>query len=443
MFSCFARVSRLVVCSFVATAFGAAAFAQTTVPLGAAQTVNRSPLLTAQHPAVDADAEGGFVVVWAARAPDGPANASVVQARRFAPDGMPLDVDLQISPQAGDLVDAIRPRLNVGADGQFVVVWYDNNQGSVHGRKFHSDGTPSSTFLDVSDELGGSFPDVALTAEGGFFAVWQSSASSGDDDSQTSIQGRLFSSDGVPQTDVFQLNSYTTNGQGSASVVRLSDGGFAVTWASFGSAGGDASRHSVQLRLFDSVGFAANAEIQVSQMTPNDQFNPRLAVSASGELMVTWESEATIPPQILGRRLDSASGLPIGNEFRVNDVSLAWPYAPDVAMSDDGESVFAWSDAQTAGKRFDNDDLQVGNTLTVGSHYYEYDPQIAAQKEGRFLVVWDDDHGDIKARLYDRDTDEDGVGDSSDCAPEDPQWSTCLFVDGFESGDLSGWSSGS
>jgi hypothetical protein len=70
---------------------------------------------------------------------------------------------------------------------------------------------------------------VAADANGNFLVVWESPGSHGTDTSSSSVQGQLFSPLGA-QSVQFQVNTYTTDRQSSASVAADADGDFVVVW---------------------------------------------------------------------------------------------------------------------------------------------------------------------------------------------------------------------
>jgi hypothetical protein len=69
--------------------------------------------------------------------------------------------------------------------------------------------------------------DVAMDAQGDFVVVWHSDGQDGDGQS---VHGQRFASDGGPVGGEFQINTYTTSSQRSASVSMDADSDFVVVW---------------------------------------------------------------------------------------------------------------------------------------------------------------------------------------------------------------------
>ncbi len=155
------------------------------------------------------------------------------------------------------------PAVAVDADGDFVVVWSsygsggsDASSSSVQGQRYDSTGAAAGVEFQVNTYTTHRQrqPGVAADAGGDFVVVWESYGSGGSDGSETSVQGQRYDSTGTAIGDEFQVNTYTTNGQGLAAVSAAAGGGFVAVWASLGSSGSDSSSNSVQGQRF--AGFA-------------------------------------------------------------------------------------------------------------------------------------------------------------------------------------------
>ena len=104
-------------------------------------------------------------------------------------------------------------------------------------------------------------PDEVLGAS---LSSGRASGSSGNDDSSSSIQAQRFDANGAEIGAEFQVNTYTTDGQGRPAVSPDGSGGFIVAWDSDGSNGNDNSDRSVQAQRFDAVGDPVGTEFQVN-----------------------------------------------------------------------------------------------------------------------------------------------------------------------------------
>jgi hypothetical protein len=146
------------------------------------------------------------------------------------------------------------------------------------------------------------------------------------------------------------------------------------------------------------------AEFQVNTYTPNGQGSPAIGVDAQGDFVVVWTSfgedgyvdEQGFSQGVFGRRYNAA-GTPLATAFQVNSHTLRNQYDPNVALDADGDFVVVWisylqdgSEGGVFGKRFGSGGAAVGaefqiNVVTAG---YQARPRVALDADGDFVVVW-------------------------------------------------------
>jgi hypothetical protein len=146
---------------------------------------------------------------------------------------------------------------------------------------------------------------------------------------------------------LFQANSYTTGLQHSADIAMRPDGSFILVWASDGSFGTDASDWSVQARRFDLLGVPLGDQFQVNQYTTGRQAWPRVAATSDSGFLVVWHSYSPVPPDdetasIQGRWF-GANGDSVTDEIQLNFYTTGAQYRPDVAIDSDGNATVVWS----------------------------------------------------------------------------------------------------
>ncbi len=139
-------------------------------------------------------------------------------------------------------------------------------------------------------------PAVAMNLEGRAVVAWESfGASFGNDNQRISIQARRLGADGefIDGNDV-QINTYVNDDQRFPSATIAPNGDWAVAWQSYGSSGNDQSDYSIQFRAFEPDGRALDpADVQANTYTMNAQTYPALALAPTGKLLVTWESSGS------------------------------------------------------------------------------------------------------------------------------------------------------
>lgn len=318
-------------------------------PLGPDSQVNTYTTAMQSHPAIGANAQGGFVVAWGSNGSFGNDDDGYsVQVRRFLAGGIPLGAEFQVNTYTTRR--QFRPRLAVEPGGDFVVVWEslgsagpDTSTLSIQARRYLGDGTPLGDEFQVNTYASGGqgHPDVASDPSGSFVVVWE----------VPDIRARLFAGDGSPLGDDFGVNSDTPLGavQARPAVAMATDGSFVVAWQSYGSSGTDHDGWSVQARRFDSGGVPLGNQFQVNSLTTREQVNPRLAVDANGGWIATWLSGAVAPSgdfTVQARRFDSG-GAPLGDEFQISSYVVEGQGAllnlrPSVASDAPGNFTVSW-----------------------------------------------------------------------------------------------------
>ena len=172
-------------------------------------------------PAVAADSEGTWVVVWGER--DTPFQG--VRGRLFDADGTPRTVELRLA-NGFFLVDP--PAVAFGPDGGFLVTWVMTN---VFAQAFDGDGLPRGLPLGPVARLnprpGGENPDVAPDGHGGFIVAWSAFIT----DVSRGALGRLVDGSGRPRGPAFLFS-------GSGSVAAGPPGQIVVAWNAFARPGG-------------------------------------------------------------------------------------------------------------------------------------------------------------------------------------------------------------
>jgi hypothetical protein len=277
-------------------------------------------------------------------------------AQALVPEGAEFQVD------AYTALSQVFPSVAADADGDFVVVWScdgvsgtDTGSLSIQGQRYASDGSAQGAQFQVNTYTTGDqrTASVAVAPDGDFVVVWESIGSYGTDTSSRSVQGQRYASDGSPQGAEFQVNTYTTQSQIHAAVAADADGDFVVVWDSNGSTGTDTSYRSIQGQRYNSAGSKRGTEFQINTFTTNYQRFPSVAADAEGNFVVVWHSYGssgtdTSSYSIQGQRY-RAGGATRGAEFQVNTYTTAFQRNPSVAADIDGDFVVVWQSYGSSG----------------------------------------------------------------------------------------------
>jgi hypothetical protein len=178
-------------------------------------------------------------------------------------------------------------RIAADPAGNFVVIWQsypqDGSGPGVYGQRYDSAEVPLGGEFRVNTYTTGlqRYPMVTANA-GGFVVVWES-----DDGSSVGVFGQRYAS-GVPDGPEFRANTTTVGTQGQPSVTSDPAGNFVIAWHDGGQ---DGSTYGIFAQRFSSSGAPAGPEFRVNTYTTSSQRYPALSADASGNFIVTWDSQ--------------------------------------------------------------------------------------------------------------------------------------------------------
>jgi hypothetical protein len=408
------RIRTLLLRAAYSLALADVAAAQQPTPHGAEFQINTYTTFSQDSPSAAMASDGSFVVVWRSHFHHLPStHDDDIQGQRHASDGSPLGGEFKVNSYT--TARQYQPSVTAAPDGAFIVIWSSRSSdtdpvdASIQGQRFGPDGSTRGAQFQVNTYTtnGQSRPSVAAAADGDFVVVWESGGSPGTDSENTfSVQGRRYGSDGSPQGDQFQVNSYTTQFQYRPAVASAANGDFVVVWMSYHRSGNQYGS-TVQGQRYASDGSAQGAEFRVSTFdAPGAKF-PAATATDDGGFVVAWASWGPYQDDaggydIRGRRYAS-DGSPRGAEFLINAYTTNNQGPASVAAGGGGSFLVVWgsngssgtdtSYASVQGRRFASDGSPMGSQFQVNTltQFSQGDPAVAAAGED-FVVAW---YGDL------------------------------------------------
>jgi hypothetical protein len=305
-----------------------------------------------------------------------------------------------------------RPEV-VPANGKFIVVWQSEQQdgdgGGIFARWVDSSGQTLGEELQVNSYTTGNqgYPAVATVAyqppgftEGvsdRFVVVW-SGAGPGDD---AGVFARLFESTGEPLGPEFLVNTETTGVQERPHVDADEAGNFMVGWH-------DDPEWRIGLQRFDNTGALLGVPLEIAGNEPgkfNDLVysNPQILAREPGEFVVAWRrfsANGYYPDfdftNIRTAHFDADGNLD-GDLFvgRVSGYDTGMT-AHSIASTPTGfvvvwDETYGYNAGSIHGRAFDDATglYESEVEVTVRDAEDEFDPSVAADPGGRFLVVFE------------------------------------------------------
>ena len=462
--------------------------------VGSQLQVNADTTGHQNRPAVAPDDAGGFLVTWLSQPTFNPGQTGV-QSRRFGSDGVALGTEIQVSETLASVQSL---RLATGEGGAFTATWnqFDLNTfiSSVFFRSFDALDAPLGAAHPVSAdaEISHSLPSVTYGAEDDLLVAWTAGPEAGL--SQT--RARRFTTSGEAVGAEFVANTFSNEYQYAPDVTMDDAGSFVVVWES-GSSPLDDSGYSIRARRFGVERVTGLAWNDLDGDGRQDGSEPRMAGVEVGILDLDGTVRSTTVTDAAG--VYRLPGPPPGPHYVQVEAPAGYVFtAQDQGPSDDLDSDvdsqngdtqafdfdlgldFEWdaglrSDTGTIGDRVwidDGNGIQDGGEIgLVGVVVNLYNPagslQATTVTDLAGLYAFEVASGDYYLEFVppegntfaprDQGTD-DGADSDVNAASGTTSVFTLtaggvetghdaglillpLFADGFESGDLSAWSS--
>jgi hypothetical protein len=206
---------------------------------------------------------------------------------------------------------------------------------------------------------------------------------------------REVAAQGDPLGPEFRVNTYTTNNQSSSAVATASSGDFLVVWTSDGQ---DGSNFGVFGQRYSASGVPVGAEFRVNTYTTSYQAAASADVDSSGNFIVVWESNLQDGSTwgVFGQRY-AAPGAPLGPEFRVNSFTTGTQVVPRVSSDAAGSFVVVWwsygqdgSGFGVFGQRYASSGTPIGPEFRINTFTTadQDNASVAGDASGNFVVVW-------------------------------------------------------
>ncbi len=359
--------------------------------LGGEFQVNTYTVGDQLRPTVAGRAPGDFIVTWSSVGQDG--GFSGIFAQRYDATGLPNGSEFQVNTytNSGQILSAV----SMAPDGRSVVAWLSTQQDGlsdgVFAQRLDASGSRLGTEFQVNVVTSGSEtnPAVLVVPSGDFVVAWEAA----QDGSNWGIFARRFASNGSALGGEFAVNSYTEDGQFRPALAADAMGNFVVAWDGRGST----DFQGVHVSRFDSAGAPVGSEFLVNSYTASTQYGPSVATAADGGFVVTWSSfgQDGYNLGVFAQRFDAAAAR-VGTEFQVNAYTGDREYLSAVASAPNGDFVIAWMHRDMGGspailaQRYDSQGVRRDAEVRVSSYTVaQYFPSITATADGQFVVVWE------------------------------------------------------
>ena len=180
-------------------------------------------------------------------------------------------------------------------------------------------------------------PAVAANDAGDYVIVWVEN---------NDIVGRRYDRYGSPRGAQFVVNTYRDGIQGEPDVAMDRHGNFVVTWSGVGERDqvGRLDEVGIFARVYDAFGVPLGDQFHVNQYHLNAQNEPSVGMSGSGDFVISWTSygQDGDVDGVFARQF-RFNGEAKGDEFQVNSHWNNRQDRSDVGMDNNGNFVVVWA----------------------------------------------------------------------------------------------------
>lgn len=257
---------------------------------------------------------------------------------RYKPDNLPKYEERLLNPDI-DMPDAARIAMN--QRGKMAAVWSymaDYNDYHLIIRIYNTDGKPLSDTMIIQTGGYESYqPGIAYNTRGEFMVTWTSCIRTGDL-KKYRICAQRFNPAGNKIGEIINVTDFTEDWLGNSTVCSDNLGNYIVVWNHLD----DITRlGSVYVRRFNESGEALEKASRVNNYEAHTSLGLYSSVSsdANGNYVIAWTSDKKNYFSVSARRY-KRSGIPFGKEILVSEKEIS--YQPDIAMDNKGQFVIAW-----------------------------------------------------------------------------------------------------
>lgn len=250
-------------------------FAANGTPLGDEFHVASMDQLQAE-PSVTLDADGNFVITWSSNYSHQPAD---IYARRFDNQGLALGDEFQVSSDTNSSHGY--PKVALDENDDFVITWYStsgySSSESIRGQRYDSQGQPLGTEITIAASEASPHHDLAMMANGHFVEVWNGTYNGVD-----GLFARRYDNQALP-LGVFQVTDTSNNWPASPSLSIGANGSMIVAWEA------GYPNLNIFARRFNSSGVPQGNMFRVNTH-PNSVWNAATAINTNGDFIIAWSS---------------------------------------------------------------------------------------------------------------------------------------------------------
>lgn len=360
-------------------------------------------------PSIGMNSNGDFIVAWK-DGRDGGFMRDKIYVQRYNKNGEKIGVNINVNNELWSDYQYCPPVVDLDAKGNFIVAWSVYQGSCLVAQLFDFSGNKIGNYFNILGENGRSalFPslDVCISQNGEFVLTWRD-----ERHGISSIYAHFYDSTGTAVSKEFIVNDSPFLFDSFEAIAEVSidmndNGIIVISWSDFRE-----TTPNIYYQQYDKNANAIGKNCIVNENNIS-QMHPSTSVSNSGNFVITWIESQNNGYNIFGQFYDKERNK-INTKFQVNSVhgSASRFDFPSVGIDSTKNFIITWHDNREGEDIFvqfyDNKGIKINDNLLVNLDEGASDqtkPQIACDKNGNFVVVWEDfrnQNYDIYGQRYD------------------------------------------
>ena len=280
----------------------------------------------------------------------------------------------------------------------YVISWttyaQDGHCDAVYLQKFDNDGNKVGEEQQVNTIYTGNQNDSSISSlpDGGYVVTW---TSYGQDGSYDGIYVQRFANDGSKLGAETQVNDTTYHHQNQPSIDSLEDGGYIISWTGYNAANASYDIYTKRYTKDGNEMYEAliTSEEQVSNTYSISEANSDVASLEDGGYVIVWQAKDSNGTGIYSQKYD-ANNIAVDDAYLINSAQKGNQTEPNVADLGDGKYLVTWTDATTNPTSIRGQLMDADNQFKVGDEFVIADKQavrfdpLVGLEDGGFIITW-------------------------------------------------------
>jgi Ca2+-binding RTX toxin-like protein len=212
------------------------------------------------------------------------------------------------------------------------------------------------------------------------------------------VFAQLFDKAGTQLSGPTQINTYTPGEQSLPVITAMNDGGYIISWTSFGQ--DDGADGGIYAQRYDAAGAAVGVEVRINTSISGNQYHSGVSELSGGDYVITWGSDQGVSDYDIFMQRFSSTGIALGSETRVNTTTGNQQYIPVITDLVGGGYVISWQSKQTGlgglaaeiySQQYDASGNKVGGEIVVTGGLTDTmrtDPAVSGLSDGGYIITW-------------------------------------------------------